>query len=129
MSEPHIFAEYDPEARALYVELEPGEVARTVEAPGFLAVDLDADGRPLALEALEVPVTRDQIDALASRFRFEDAADEVWTAVSRAQPGARTRSGLACTSCSASRTRPGSALIRWTADSPQIGTFSDDQSP
>jgi hypothetical protein len=89
-----IFAEYDPEARALYVELKAGEVARTVEVEDGLAIDLDAESRPLSFEALEVPVRRQQLDGLAARFGFRDNADEAWAATQRAQPAQPARSGV-----------------------------------
>jgi hypothetical protein len=89
-----IFAEYDPEARALYIELDEGEVARTVQVDDSLAVDVDAESGPLSIEALEVPVTRAQINGLASRFGFLDKADEAWAAARQAQPAERSRSGM-----------------------------------
>ncbi len=46
--------EYDPEANALYITLREGRVDHTEEVTESVSVDLDAEGRPVGIEILDV---------------------------------------------------------------------------
>jgi uncharacterized protein YuzE len=43
---------YDPQADALYIELQPGDVDDTIEITPYIYVDVDANGFPLGFEIL-----------------------------------------------------------------------------
>lgn len=43
---------YDPEAKALYIQLEEGKVAKTIPAGNDRYFDLDEDGKVLGVEIL-----------------------------------------------------------------------------
>ncbi len=60
----------DTNVGALVVELEQGDVARTVEFDDAHIVDLDSDDRVLSLEILAPE--RMKLSAVASRFGFVD---------------------------------------------------------
>lgn len=49
-----MYLEYDPEADALYFELQPGDVDSTREIASHLFVDVDKQGVPLGIEILNV---------------------------------------------------------------------------
>lgn len=89
-----ITANYDPEARAMYVRLQAGPVASSVEIDDDLVIDMAADGTPVGLELLDVPAARQQISGLAVRFGFPDALDEVLAAIRGAQPAQPRRTGV-----------------------------------
>lgn len=46
--------EYDQEANALYITLREAPVAKTNEVTESLIIDLDAEGRPIGVEILDV---------------------------------------------------------------------------
>ncbi len=46
--------EYDPEANALYITLREAQIHHTEEVTESLSVDIDAGGRPLGIEILDV---------------------------------------------------------------------------
>lgn len=43
---------YDPEVKALYIELSDNEIAETLELSESVYVDVDADGEPVGFEIL-----------------------------------------------------------------------------
>lgn len=47
-------AQYDPQADALYIRLAPGEVTDSDEVRPGVVLDLDANGRVLGIEMLDV---------------------------------------------------------------------------
>jgi len=61
---------YDPAARATYVQIHEGAVARTVDITDTVMVDLDASGMPLGVEFLQVPadIPTEVIELVADRF-------------------------------------------------------------
>ncbi len=56
----------DRDVNALYVELRPGAVARTIEVTDTVYVDVDADGATLGVEFVDadefIPFLRDRAD-------------------------------------------------------------------
>jgi uncharacterized protein YuzE len=80
-----MFVSYDTDARATYVELRPDvPVAATVAVSDLLAVDVDADRRPIGVEFLVLPedITESMLERLADAF--EDLAsmrDRGWLRV------------------------------------------------
>jgi len=46
--------EYDQEANALYITLREAPVVRTNEVTNAFIIDLDAEGRPIGIEILDV---------------------------------------------------------------------------
>ena len=81
-----ITAQYDSEARALYVKLQEAPVASSVECEGDFVVDVDARSVAVGVEALFLPITRSQLVQLAARYNFSDQLDSVWAAVQGVQP-------------------------------------------
>ena len=45
--------EYSPSAGALYLRIQSGDVAETVEIEDMIYVDVDADGQPLGVEFVD----------------------------------------------------------------------------
>ena len=45
--------EYSPTAGALYLRLQAGDVARTIEIEDMVYVDVDANGQPLGVEFVD----------------------------------------------------------------------------
>jgi hypothetical protein len=88
-----ITATYDAEAQALYARITDGQVASSVEVDHEFVVDQDAEGNVLGVEALSLPVRREQVAALAERFGFVARLDGVWSEIRQAQPAVPTRSG------------------------------------
>ncbi len=43
---------YDPQADALYIQLQSGQVDDTIEANKYIYVDIDKNGMPLGVEIL-----------------------------------------------------------------------------
>jgi uncharacterized protein YuzE len=41
---------FDQDANALYIAINPGEVARTIEITDLVYIDVDASGTPLGIE-------------------------------------------------------------------------------
>jgi uncharacterized protein YuzE len=92
-----ITASYDGEVGALYVRLRDGKRSRSIETDDGFVIDVDADSNVLGIEALVVPVQREQIRHLSSTFGFVDHAEAVWSAITRVQPPWGTRSGVLIT--------------------------------
>ncbi len=90
-----ISAQYDPEARAMYVRLRDATIARSVEVDEDFVVDLDSDSVAIGLEVLFPPITRERFDTIALDFGFADDADEAWVQIEASQPTLPIRSGMA----------------------------------
>lgn len=85
-------ATYDPEARAIVIELEEGTaVAGTVQFPDDEhLIDVDECGRAVSIEILSPG--RWMLSEIAERFGFAARADEVQAAIRQAM-APRTRGG------------------------------------
>jgi uncharacterized protein YuzE len=71
-------ATYDPEARALVIDLAEGTVAGTIAFPDDAhLVDIDSDGRVLSLEILSPDL---RLDEIATRFDLKDQLAAISTA-------------------------------------------------
>jgi hypothetical protein len=81
-----ITATFDEEVGALYVRLEDGERARSIETRDGFVLDVDADTNVLGIEALVVPVKHGAIARLSIEYGFSDRAETVWAEVARVQP-------------------------------------------
>lgn len=92
-----VTASYDGEVGALYVRLQDGTRSRSIETDNGFVIDVDADSNVLGIEALVVPVQREQIHDLSSIFGFVDRAEAVWSAIARVQPPWGMRSGVLIT--------------------------------
>lgn len=56
---------YDPEAKALYIQLEEGKVAKTIPAGNDRYFDLDKDGKVIGMEILfSQDIPQEVIDAI-----------------------------------------------------------------
>jgi uncharacterized protein YuzE len=86
-----LYALYDPEADALEVRLSQKPVARTVSVTDLHMVDLDAEGRPVAIEIL-VP-NDPRLDEIAAEFGLDDQVPAIRAAIEKAMAATRTFSG------------------------------------
>jgi uncharacterized protein YuzE len=115
---------YDLNAGALYIRLSDAEVARTCEAGGNAAVDLDASGAavgievrsaaqpwPLAEILASYTIPADQGTLLTSYFTGRYEVPRFSSAARAAVGGARTR--LICQYAGRWDRGPGYRLVRW----------------
>jgi uncharacterized protein YuzE len=70
---------YDPEVRALYIELSDNEIAETLELSESVYVDIDANGEPVGFEILHaapslVATLADMPNAIALRDLMHPSA-------------------------------------------------------
>ncbi len=77
----HIIIEIDGEARALYVRLQDGEIAKTIEYPDQeIFLDLDGQGQLLGIEILD-PSGIDLATILkniAKEYRIDDLSSLIY---------------------------------------------------
>jgi uncharacterized protein YuzE len=82
---------YDPEADALEIRLNDHPVARTVAVTDLHMVDLDAEGRPVAIEILVPSDLR--LDEIAARVDLGALLPDIRVAIDGAMSPTSTSSG------------------------------------
>ena len=78
-------ADYDAEARALYIRFSDGQIEKSAQASqdSSCIVDLDKDGQAVGLEVIYLPVLRDEVAKAAEKFSFLVRLDAIWAAIEK----------------------------------------------
>lgn len=102
---------YDREARALTVELEEGAVAGTAVFDEEHLVDLDENGRVVAIEVLTPDDPK--IAEMARAYGFEERTGEILVAILNALTAPRVETGAKWIDVSSSMTHVDLGPVEW----------------